>query len=63
MKKIYRGIYTYDDGILGKFLPKYVQNLIFFVIFHQIHLTDAKTDHHTKLWQNTLYIKEINFLV
>ena len=34
-----------------------------FLIFHNIYIINAKTDHHTKFGQNTLYIKEINFLV
>ena len=33
----------------------------FFVIFHNIHIINAKIDHHTKFWQNILGIEEIKF--
>ena len=62
-KKIYGGIYTYGVGILGKLWPKVVQNLTFFVIFNQIHLIYAKTDHHTKFFGKIYCIlKKLTFL-
>ena len=40
------------------------QNMVifnFFVIFHNIHIINAKIGHHTKFWQNILGIEEIKF--
>ena len=45
------------------FLTKIWSFFKFFVIFHNIHIIYAKTDHHTKFWQNILGMKEIKFLV
>ena len=45
------------------FLTKIWSFFNFFCEIHNIHIIYAKTDHHTKFWQNILGIKEIKFLV
>ena len=50
-------------SIFRLFLTKIWSFFKFFVIFHNIHIINAKTDHNTKFWQNILGIEEIKFLL